>query len=124
VSASSELYDLSPDGKFIAILQLEPPLRLEILSMDSFQKIQSFTLPNDNTLRFSLSADSKSFFYTTKTGADTTIWRQPLTATTPVRVTTLAGRDVFWFRPSPDGKKLGLIIQTPTSEAVLLHDMQ
>ena len=122
VSANRELYDRSPDGKFIAIVPPETPSRLEILSMDSFQKIKSFTLPNDNALRFSLSVDGKSSFYTTKIGTDTTIWRQPLTATTPVRMATLAGRDVDWFDPSPDGKKLGLIIKTPTSEVVLLHE--
>jgi hypothetical protein len=28
------------------------------------------------------------------------------------------------LRPSPDGKKLGLILEAPTSEAVLLHDVR
>jgi Tol biopolymer transport system component len=69
------------------------------------------------------SADSKSVFYVARTGADETIWRQPLDGSTPVKVANLPGKRVNWIRPSPDGKKLGLILESPTSEAVLLRDV-
>jgi hypothetical protein len=41
-----------------------------------------------------------------------------------LKIASLPGTIVNWIRPSPDGKKLGLILETPTSEAVLLHDVR
>jgi Tol biopolymer transport system component len=75
-------------------------------------------------MKLAFSADDKSIFYVTEKGTDSTIWRQPLETATPVKVVSLPGRTVNWIRPSPDGKKLGLILEAPTSEAVLLHDVQ
>ena len=70
------------------------------------------------------SADNKSIFYFTKTGAATTIWRQPLDALASVKVASLPGRSVDWIRSSPDGSKLGLTIATPRAEAVLLREVR
>jgi hypothetical protein len=118
-------FNLSSDGKLLAHMNLEGPPRLHILSTDSLQEIRSFPLPRDcDAYDIAFSADDKSVFYTVRAGADTTIWRQPLDAAPPVEVATLTGKYVYWLRPSPDGKKLGLTIGTPTSEAVLLHDLR
>ena len=43
---------------------------------------------------------------------------------TPVKMASITGKSVLWLRPSPDGKKLGLILESPTSEAVLLRDVR
>jgi Tol biopolymer transport system component len=98
---------------------------LQIVSLDSLRTIRSFdTRDFDDFKRFAFSADDKSIFYVTEKGSDATIWRQPLETATPVKVASLPGRMVNWIRPSPDGKKLGLILEAPTSEAVLLHDVR
>ena len=73
---------------------------------------------------FAFSADNKSVFYVTRAGAEETIWRQRLDTDTPVKVASLTGKVVNWIRPSPDGKKLGLILETPTSEAIVLRDVR
>jgi serine/threonine protein kinase/Tol biopolymer transport system component len=118
-------FNLSSDGKLLAHMNLEGAPRLHINSTDSLQEIRSFPLPRDcDADDIAFSADDKSVFYTVRAGEDTTIWRQLLDAAPPVKVASLTGKYVYWLRPSPDGKKLGLTIGRPTSEAVLLHDLR
>jgi Tol biopolymer transport system component len=118
-------FDVSSDGKLLATAALGKGAPLQIVSLDSLRTIRSFpTRAFDDFDRFAFSADNRSIFYVTEKGADATIWRQPLETASPVKVASLAGRTVNWIRPSPDGKKLGLILEAPTSEAVLLHDVR
>jgi Tol biopolymer transport system component len=118
-------FDVSPDGKLLATIALEKAAPLQIVALDSLQTIRSFPArDSDDFDRFAFSADNKSIFYVTRKGADATIWRQALDTAIPGKVASLPGRTVNWIRPSPDGKKLGLILEAPTSEAVLLHNVK
>jgi serine/threonine protein kinase len=118
-------FDVSPDGKLLATAAVDKGAPLQIVALDSLRTIRSFHIRDfDDFDRFAFSADNQSIFYVTEKGADATIWRQPLEAAAPVKVASLPGRTVNWIRPSPDGKKLGLILEAPTSEAVLLHDVR
>jgi hypothetical protein len=118
-------FDVSSDGKMLATAAVDKGAALRIVALDSLQTIRSFPIRDfDDFHRFAFSADSRSIFYVTEKGGDATIWRQPLETATPVKVASLPGRTVNWIRPSPDGKKLGLILEAPTSEAVLLHDVR
>ncbi len=118
-------FDVSSDGKLLATAAVDKGAPLQIVSLDSLRTIRSFATHDfDDFKRFAFSADDKSIFYVTEKGSDATIWRQPLETATPVKVASLPGRMVNWIRPSPDGKKLGLILEAPTSEAVLLHDVR
>jgi serine/threonine protein kinase/Tol biopolymer transport system component len=123
VDASSVWYDLSPDGKLLVHETWGPISRLQVISTDSLQELRSFPLPPDTTFLVAFSADSQTVFYVARTGADSTIWRQPLGAGAAVKVATLSGRTIVWIRPSPDGKKLGLTLTAPTSEAALIRDI-
>jgi serine/threonine protein kinase len=118
-------FDVSSDGKLLATAAVDKGAPLQIVALDSLRTIRSFpTHDFDDFDRFAFSADNSSIFYVTQKGADATIWRQPLETATPVKVATLPEKTVNWIRPSPDGKKLGLILEAPTSEAVLLHDVR
>ena len=118
-------FDVSSDGKLLATAATAKGSPLQIVSLDSLRTIRSLSIRDvDDFDRFAFSADNKSIFYVTEKGADATIWRQPLESATPVKVASLPGKTVNWIRPSPDGKKLGLILEAPTSEAVLLHDVR
>jgi serine/threonine protein kinase len=118
-------FDVSPDGKMLATGDINDDAPLRIVALDSLQTIRTF-LPHDfaGFDRFAFSADSRSVFYVGRNGSEATIWRQPLDTGAPVKVASLPGTMVNWIRPSPDGRKLGLILETPTSEAVLLHDVR
>jgi serine/threonine protein kinase len=122
--SDSAVFSVSPNGRLLVHVNYRGTPRLHVASTDSLQEIRSFPLSPDFQYRFAFSADNESIFYTTKAGADTTIWRQPLAPVTPVRVATLAKISVQWIRPSPDGTRIGLVIETPTSEAVLLRDIR
>ena len=123
VNASPVWYDLSPNGKLLVHVTWEAISRLQVISTDSLQEIRSFPLPPDVTSLVAFSADSKTIFYVARTGADSTIWQQLLTAATASKVATLPGKNVVWIRPSPDGKKLGLTLTAPTSEAAIIRDI-
>jgi len=127
-------YGVSPDGKLLAFVAYEPSVRIKIISTETLQEIHNFPLPSDYGYAIAFSADSKSFFYNTITsasvalsgdlitGGGTTIWRQPLDTTTPVKVASFPGRIVVFMKPSPDGTKLGLATSAPQAEAVLIRD--
>jgi len=116
-------FDVSSDGKLLATTAVNAGAPLQILALDSLRTIRSFPIRDfADFQRFAFSADSKSIFFVTEKGEDATIWRQPLDTETPTKVVSLPGKTVNWIRPSPDGKKLGLILEAPTSEAVLLHE--
>jgi serine/threonine protein kinase len=125
VIPSSVIHNISSDGKLLVTSALGNRSPLRIISTDSMQEIRSFPAATpDREATIAFSADNKSIFYATWTGADTTIWRQPVDGAVPVKVATLQGKYVYWLRPSPDGKKLGLTIGRSTFEAVLLHDLR
>jgi Tol biopolymer transport system component len=124
VDASPVWYDLSPDGKLLVHETWGVDSRLQVISTDSLREVRSFPLPPDVTALVAFSADSKTIFYVARTGADSIIWQQPLSATTAFKVATLSGKAIVWIRPSPDGKKLGLTLSAPTSEAALIRDIR
>jgi serine/threonine protein kinase len=115
-------YNLSSDGKLLAGIRVGGTPGLQIFSTDPFKKIQSVALPPDFFFYASFSADDKAIFFGTKTGTDSTIWRQSLDKGAPVKLSSLPGKTVRWIHPSPDGASLGIIVETPQSEAVLLKD--
>ena len=98
----------------------DAPIR--VLATDSLKEIRSFPGTGGNE-KFAFSADSKSIFYTTRKGASTTIWRQPVDGSLAVKFKVLEGKAIYWLRSSPDGKRLGLLTAKPTSEAVLIRDV-
>ncbi|HTW49905.1 MAG TPA: protein kinase [Acidobacteriaceae bacterium] len=118
-------FDISPNDKMLATAAVGDGAPLRIVSLDSLQTIRSFPARDFRDFdRFAFSADNRSIFYVATNGSDATIWRQPLDSAAPVKVASLPETIVNWIRPSPDGKKLGLILESPTSEAVLLHDLR
>jgi serine/threonine protein kinase/Tol biopolymer transport system component len=125
VMACSVWYDLSPDGKSLANITWEAVSRLQIISTDSLQEISSFYVPQDVHPEITFATDGKSIFYFTGPGFSETIWRQPLVGkANAVKVVSLPGKQVHWIRPSPGGKKLGLTLATPSSEAVIIRATQ
>ena len=122
--ANGGRFSISADGKFLLNIGLEGAPSLQILSTDPVQKMQSLTLPPDFFNYAIFSNDDKSIFFATKSGTDSTIWRQSVEQGSPAKVSTLQGKTVRWIRPSPDGKSLGIVVETPQSEAILLRDVQ
>jgi dipeptidyl aminopeptidase/acylaminoacyl peptidase len=115
---------LSIDGKFLVNVRRGTPPHIEIYSTESLKKLQSIQLPSDFFSGIAFSADDKSIFYPTMTGPDTTLWKQQLDGAAAVKVANLPGKTLQSIRLSPDGTKLGMILETPQSEAVLLREVQ
>jgi dipeptidyl aminopeptidase/acylaminoacyl peptidase len=116
-------YNLSRDGKSLVSINDDNLPRLQVISTESLQQTDSFNVPKDVDPEVAFAADGKSVFYSTRNGLDTTIWRWSLGASSAVKVTTIPGRFMAWMEASPDGKRLGISLFAPTSEAVLIRDV-
>ena len=123
---TSDGYALSSDGRYFALSTYEVSgvRQLRVFSTETLKKIRNFPLRADFHRLVTFSADDKSFYYCTRTDAGTTIWRQSLDTRAPVKFVSLPGRNVQWMMPSPDGTKLGLVLMTPQSEAVLVREVR
>jgi DNA-binding winged helix-turn-helix (wHTH) protein/Tol biopolymer transport system component len=121
-------FDLSSDGKLLATTSkgefnaIPAPSRLEIFFTETLQKVQSLPFPTDADAWVAFSTDQKSIFYSVRKAGGSTIWRQPLDSTSPVKIATISGKVVEWIRPSPDGTKIGFISEAPRSSTVFLRD--
>jgi DNA-binding winged helix-turn-helix (wHTH) protein len=121
-------FDLSSDGKLLATASngqfsaVAAPSRLEIFSTETLQKVQSLPFPTDADAWVAFSTDQKSIFYSIRKAGGSTIWRQPLDSTSPVKIASISGKLVDWIRPSPDGTRLGFISEAPQSSTVFLRD--
>jgi hypothetical protein len=98
------------------------PSELQLFSTETLQVVKSFSWAPDPQHLTAFSADGKSIFYVTRTPAGTTISEQPLDTRAPLTVATLPGKFVKSIQESPDGTKLGLVIRTPQTKAVLLRE--
>jgi serine/threonine protein kinase len=122
IAANGGRFRLSSDGKLMATIYIDGQPHLEIYSTDTLKKLQSFALPHGFFHSIAFSPDNKAVYYPTMTGPDSTIWLQPLDSPNAVKVTSLPGKQVEWMRLSPDGTRMGLILESPQSEAVLLRE--
>ncbi len=113
VIPSEVWHHISSDGKLLVTAALGNRTPLHIISTDSLQEIRSFPATRDTEPTFAFSADNKSIFYTTKIGADTTIWRQPVDGAAPVKVATLQGSTCTGSGHRPMAKSSGSLSGRP-----------
>jgi len=114
-------FSLSPDGKLLAVVDSGKAPRLELFSTDTLQSMEAFPLPKAIVLT-TFSADNKSVFYSTQSETGAALWKQPLNTSTPTKVADLPGKTVWNLRTSPDGTRLGLTVDSPRAQAILLHE--
>ncbi len=112
-------YSLSGDGALMSVVHHG---QLQILSTATLEKPLTVPMPPDFFRSSAISGDDKSVYFPTMAGPDTTIWKRGLEGGEPVKIASLPGKTVQWMRLSPDGTKLGLILEAPQSQAVLLRD--
>jgi serine/threonine protein kinase/Tol biopolymer transport system component len=120
---SATSYDVSPDGKSVVLMnQTNEGPTLHILATDTLKLMQSLVPPKDIDGDVTFSADSRSLFFSTAKAGDSTIWRQPLDAKSPIQVASIRKKSIGAIQQSPDGTRLGLVVSSPTSRAFLIRE--
>jgi serine/threonine protein kinase len=129
-------FDLSPDGKMLAVGVESSPgdkslpeetargqgeLALSIVSTETLQPIKTFPRSTGVFGQIAFAADNRVVYYTTYTDAGSTIWKQPLDAARE-RLMDFPGKTILYLRASPDGSRLGMLIDNPRSHAVVLRE--
>ena len=122
--AKGVYFVMARDGKSLAVHYFYKESRLQFFSPDNAQSMHSVAVPGTASHIFALSPDGKTIYYFSRKEADSTVWQMPIDSTTPTQLTTFPGRTIKYLQASPDGQRLGLVVQKPESQVVLLHEVR
>jgi serine/threonine protein kinase/sugar lactone lactonase YvrE len=124
--AMSGVFDLSPDGKFVAFAMLEHAgehkEKLALVSTDSGQVLKrlDFERPRFGLVRFS--QDGKAVVYPTRDKGIDNLWLQPLDGSKGKQLTDFTSERIWDFHWSFDGSKLALVRGHSDADVVLIRD--
>lgn len=121
---SGEAFDVSPDGKVVAIATLEHSgehkEKLAMVDVESGQaKMLEFERPRFGFLRFA--RDGKGVVYVTRDNGVDNLWLQPLDGMKGKPITNFTSERIFDFHWSFDGKQLALVRGHTDSDVVLIR---
>jgi serine/threonine protein kinase len=126
--AMSGVFDLSPDGKFVAFAMLEHAgehkEKLAVVSTDSGQVLKrlDFERPRFGLVRFD--QDGKAVAYPTRDKGIDNLWLQPLDGSKGKQLTDFTSERIWDFHWSFDGSKLALVRGHTDADVVLIRDAQ
>jgi Tol biopolymer transport system component len=126
--AMSGVFDLSPDGKFVAFATLEHAgehkEKLAVVSTDSGQAIKrlDFERPRFGMVRFS--HDGKAVVYPTRDKGVDNLWLQPLDGTKGRQITDFNSERIWDFHWSFDGSRLALVRGHTDADVVLIRNSE
>jgi serine/threonine protein kinase len=116
-------YNLSFDGKLLALPRPGGSPTLELLSTETLRPVATLPWPANAGSQVVFPPDNKSFYYDFWGEQDEAIFRQAIGSSARVKVVTLPpGTALTWMRLSPDGRKLGFTTMAPQLKAVLLRE--
>jgi len=122
---SDSLFDISPDGKFVAFGTLEHSgghkEKLAVVATDSGQtKLLDFERLRFGLLRFS--RDGKAVVYPTRDNGVDNLWLQPLDGSKGHAITDFKSERIRDFHWSFDGKQLAMVRGHTDADVVLIRD--
>jgi Tol biopolymer transport system component len=121
-------YDVSPDGKTIAIATFghlgEHVESLTLLSADSNQVLKTMAFEHSRSGPLRFSPDGKALVYPDRHSGVDNLWSQPLDGSSGKQLTGFNAEQIIDFHWSFDGKQLGVIRGHTDSDVVLIRDSQ
>jgi eukaryotic-like serine/threonine-protein kinase len=117
-------YQLSPDGKFVAQLdvrELDHKLVLNVFNIEN-KKMSYQNIDSRASDPISFSPDGKSIVYTVRDKGVDNLWEQPLAGSTFRQLTHFTSERISRFVFSQDGSKVAIERAHTDSDAVLLRD--
>ena len=131
----SVYFDISPDGKTLALLaaiSLRPGAdaqqKIVLLALDAGpQPARRMLEPNPLISKPPVfSPDGKSVVYGIRENGVDNLWLQPIDGAGPGgggrRLTNFSADEIRWYNYSPDGKTIGLLRNHSESDVVLLRE--
>jgi eukaryotic-like serine/threonine-protein kinase len=118
-------YALSPDGKFVAQLDVSEVDHKLVLNMFSIadKKLTYHDIDMRASDPISFSPDGKSIVYTVRENGVDNLWEQPLTGGAAFKqLTHFTSERIAQFEISPDGSKIAIERAHTESDAILLRD--
>lgn len=116
---------VSPDGKLLASVGLDPETnreRLTVLTLENGALVKKLDLPVTATVLFRWLPDSRGFVYIDTQGDVSNLWRMPLEGGPPVQITDFKTDHIYFFAYSRDGKQLALSRGNQTRDALMISD--
>jgi len=116
---------VSPDGKLLAYVGLDPETsreRLTVLTLDTGALVKKLDLPVTATVLFRWLPDSRGFVYIDTQGDVSNLWRMPLEGGLPTQLTDFKTDHINYFVYSRDGKQLALSRGNQTRDALMISD--
>jgi Tol biopolymer transport system component len=120
---------VSADGKWIACYHIDKqnPLQLIIFPFEGGQPVKTINLPSTggplNGHPF-WSADGKSVMFVNRVNNFTNVWSQPIDGSAPKPITNFKSLWIYYYAPSPDGKKIALSRGDQYQDIVLIKDFR
>jgi serine/threonine protein kinase len=123
---------ISPDGKLVAYIsqdeQQSQRHTIEIIPLAGGKSIKSFQLPSaafvstyaQGFAPLEWMPDGKSIIYIDNKGGVSNLWAQPLAGGPPRQITRFQSDQIFSYHWSPDGKTLGVVRSSTTSDVLLI----
>ena len=128
-TASSGLFDVSPDGRTVVFGTIdhagghEEKIALVTTDAPATTKMVKFERPR-STVLIHFSRDGKSLIYTVRENGADNLWQQPLDGSPGKFLTSFKAEHIWDFHYSPDGSKLGMVRGHTDSDVVLIRDMR
>jgi Tol biopolymer transport system component len=122
---------ISPDGKLVAYLsqdeQKSQQSTVEIIQFEDGKRNKSFQLPptavaapTNSYAQLEWMPDGKSVMYIDNKGGVSNLWVQPLAGGPPRQITHFQSDAIIYYHWSPDGKYLGVVQGSTTSDVLLM----
>ncbi len=120
-------YDLSPDGKMLALGTYDfkaqrPNISLVSAESGKPQRVLQFDPRHAGAIRFS--PDGKGIVYPVREKGVDNLWQQPLDGGAGRQITNFTSLKIYSYRWSLDGKTLALVRGDSPSDVVLVEDSQ
>ncbi len=128
---SSDLFAVSPDGKYFACLITTTPVggapglqKINVVPLDAGPQPQTRLIDPDPRIKghLTFSPDGKSFVYAIRANGVENLWLQPIDGGPGRQITNFPAEQIGSYNWSPDGKTIAMIRQHIESDVVLLKD--
>jgi len=122
---------ISPDGKLVAYVSSDGQSLQQqavlIVQLEDGTQVTRFQLPSTAALAvtneiipLAWMPDGKSVMYIDDKGGVSNLWAQPLAGGPPKQITHFQSDQIFSYHWSPDGKTLGVVRSSTTSDVLLM----
>jgi serine/threonine protein kinase len=115
---------ISPDGKLIAYLTRDEQKAQErsivIVQFENGKQVKSIQFSPTGGRQIVWMPDGKSLMYQDNRGGVSNIWAQPLVGGPPRQITHFQSELIISYDWSPDGKYLGVVRSSTTSDVLLM----